>query len=267
MYCFNKESNKDFRYLLFLQQKTWTRENILKIWKLRNLTIEGRIAVFKSLAISKLIHLALVTEIPTTTINLLTKIQMEFIWKGKNPKIKNSTICNDYEYAGLKNVNIFLNVISLQCSWIKRLSDNNFHQWKVIPHYLIRRYLGRNFKFHSSLEVSHSILCKFPRFYKEVIIRWGKHLSSPATLPSIVACQFIWHNKHIQIDNKSTYFYTFSNSNINFVGQLFDTNGEMKSWECIKHRFSLKKNMQFQYLQIIHALPQHWKESINNKFK
>ena len=39
-------------------------QNILKLWKLRNLTIEGRIVVFKSLAISKLIHLALVTEIP-----------------------------------------------------------------------------------------------------------------------------------------------------------------------------------------------------------
>ena len=54
-------------------------QNILKFWKLRNLTIEGRIIVFiKSLAISKLINLALVTEIPITTINLLTKIQMEF---------------------------------------------------------------------------------------------------------------------------------------------------------------------------------------------
>ena len=57
--------------------------NILELWKLRNLTIEGRIIFFKSLAISKLIHLALVTKIPTTTINLLTKIQMEFMWKWK----------------------------------------------------------------------------------------------------------------------------------------------------------------------------------------
>ena len=115
--------------------------------------------------------------------------------------------------------------------------------------------------------VSHSILCKCPRFYKEVIIKWGKHLSSPAALPPTVACQFIWHNKYIQIDNKSTYFYSFSNSNLNFVGQLLDTDGELKSWDYIKHQFSLKNNMQFQYLQIIHALPQHWKESINNKFK
>ena len=109
-------------------------QNILKLWKLRNLTIEGRIVVFKSLLISKYIHLALVTEIPTSTINLSTKIQMEFIRKGKNPEIKNRTSCNDYEYGGLKNIGIFSNAVNLQCSWMKRLLTNNFHQWKLIPH-------------------------------------------------------------------------------------------------------------------------------------
>ena len=49
-------------------------QNILKLWKLGNLAIEGRIVVFQSLAISKLIYLALVSEIPTSTINLLTKM-------------------------------------------------------------------------------------------------------------------------------------------------------------------------------------------------
>ena len=157
---------------------------------------------------------------------------MEFIWKGKNPIIKNSTLCKDYKYGGLKNVE------RLQCSWIKRLFNNNFHQWKLIPLYLIHQYLRKNFKFHSNLEGSHSILCKFPKFYKEIFIRWGKHLSSPATLPSTVACQFIWFNKHIQIDNKSIYLYNFSNRNLNFVGQLFDTDGKLKFWDCIKQVFS-----------------------------
>ena len=68
---------------------------------------------------------------------------------------------------------------------LKRLFDNNFHQWKIIPLDLFRQYLGKNFKFHSNLQVSHSILRKFPKFYKEIFIRWGKHLASPATLPSI----------------------------------------------------------------------------------
>ena len=88
-------------------------QNIIKLWKLRKLTIEGKIVVFKSLAISKVIHLALVTEIPTSTNSLFTKIQMEFIWNGKNPKIKNSTLFNDYENGGLKNIDIFSKVTML----------------------------------------------------------------------------------------------------------------------------------------------------------
>ena len=145
---------------------------------------------------------------------------------------------------------------------LDRLFDNNFHQWKIIPLYLFRQYLGKNFKFHSNLQVSHSILRKFPKFYKEIFIRWGKHFASPATFPSTVACQFIWYNKHIQIDNKSIYLHNFSNRNLNFVGQLFDTDGKLKPWESVKQQFFLKNNMQFQYQQIIHALPQHWKEII-----
>ena len=46
----------------------------------------------------------------------------------------------------------------------------------------------KNFKFHSILEVRHSILCKLSKFYKEIFIIWGKYLSSPATLLSTVTC-------------------------------------------------------------------------------
>ena len=73
-------------------------------------------------------------------------------------KSNNQKICHDYEYGGLKNVDIFSKVVSLQCSRIKRLFDNNFHQCKLIPLYLIRQYFIKHFKFHSNLEVSHSIL-------------------------------------------------------------------------------------------------------------
>ena len=37
---------------------------------------------------------------------------MVFIWKDKNPKIKNSTLCNHYENGGLKNVDILSKVVA-----------------------------------------------------------------------------------------------------------------------------------------------------------
>ena len=86
-------------------------QNILNLWKLRNVTIKGRITVFKSLAISKIIRLALVTEVLSSAVTLLTKIQMEVMRKVK---IENSTLCNDHENGGRKNVDIFSKNISLQ---------------------------------------------------------------------------------------------------------------------------------------------------------
>ena len=61
-------------------------ENVLKIWRIRNLTVQGKITIFKTLAISKVIHLALVTNVPKVIIDQLNKIQKDFISNGNNPK-------------------------------------------------------------------------------------------------------------------------------------------------------------------------------------
>ena len=86
---------------------------------MRNLTVAGKTTIFKTLAMSKIIHLSLVTNAPTEIINELNKIQEEFIWNGGNLKTKRITLCKKYENGGLKKVDILSKIISLQCPWIK----------------------------------------------------------------------------------------------------------------------------------------------------
>ena len=38
--------------------------NVLKLWKMRDLSIEGKIATFKRLSTSKIAHLGLITSVP-----------------------------------------------------------------------------------------------------------------------------------------------------------------------------------------------------------
>ena len=83
------------------------------MWRARNLLLEGKITVFKSLALSQITYLALVKTIPPSIIDQLKKTQKNFIWKRLNPKIKNSTINNNYENGGLNNVNIAAKLILL----------------------------------------------------------------------------------------------------------------------------------------------------------
>ena len=46
---------------------------------MRNVTLEGKITVFEALAMSKIVHLALITNIATSAMKDLNKLQKELI--------------------------------------------------------------------------------------------------------------------------------------------------------------------------------------------
>ena len=97
--------------------------NVIKLWRMRHLSLEGKITIFKSLAISKTVYLALLTIFAKNVIFDLKEIENRFLWSNKKSKIKHSTLCNDYKNGGLKNIDIELKVISLKDSWIRRLEN------------------------------------------------------------------------------------------------------------------------------------------------
>ena len=102
--------------LIFLISKKIGNEgNFIKLIK----TFQAKITIFENLAISKVIHLALVTNVSQVVIDQLNKIQKDFIWKQKHPKLKLSTVCNTHENGALKNIHIPNKLASLQGSWIK----------------------------------------------------------------------------------------------------------------------------------------------------
>ena len=149
------------RYSLLLQQKiergkkffkTLTViQRVLKIRKMRNLTLGGKIVIFKTKVISKIAFQSFITAFPKYVVNELEKIQKVFLWNNSTPKINCETLGNDYIAGGLKNVDIPSKIIALQCSWIRRLYDDSFHEWKLIPQYLTEKSFGTSFKFRSDL--------------------------------------------------------------------------------------------------------------------
>jgi len=97
-----------------------------------------------------------------------------------------------------------------------------------------------------------------------MINSWIKNYSSPPTLPSAIMSEYIWFNTNIKIGNQSIFNRYFSSKNINFVGQLFEDNGTLKSWERIKEEHCLSDNKKFFWMQLIDAIPKAWKTAISN---
>ena len=138
---------------------------MLNLCRHGNLTLEGRIVVFKSLAIPKIVFQALIAPVPIHIIKTLKTIQTSFLWNNSNPKIKHKTLCKRYENGGLKNVYIRNKVNSLQSSWVKILYNDCFHEWKTF---------GPSFNSHSNLSFKKSSLKKLLPFYRHMLNSWSQ---------------------------------------------------------------------------------------------
>ena len=116
-----------------------------------------------------------------------------------------------------------------------------------------KRKVNRFFEnfLRSPVSIKQKIVKKFPKFYQEVLKRWGKISSSPKVL-SAVASQFVWYNEYRKIDNNTIYCRYFSQKNLNHIGDLFGNNGKMRSWEDLRTKLDLDDKKKFYRRQIIH---------------
>ena len=98
--------------------------NITQIWSQRNLTIKGKTTVLNSLVGSLVVYqmqmLPLMSKIDIAKIN---RIVEEFIWNGRKPKIRLTTLQNTIQQGGVKLFNITLKDKSIKTSWAKRIQN------------------------------------------------------------------------------------------------------------------------------------------------
>ena len=163
-----------------------------------------------------------------------------------------------------KNVDFKSKIISLQCSWVKKLYDGNNHDWKSIPLHYMNKYFGKKNYFHSNLSFNLALVDSFPEFYKKVFINWSSYFLSDCKVPSCIESNFLWYNKHILIDNKAVYLSFFSDKNVKFINNLLDCLGNFKSWNVLKTEFKLAGSLCFSLMQLINAKPLIWKTTIKD---
>ena len=77
------------------------------------LTLEGKIVVFKTIAISRIVFQSFITTVPEYVVNELEKIQKTLWWNNSNPKINHETLCNNDKVVRFKNVDIPNKIVTL----------------------------------------------------------------------------------------------------------------------------------------------------------
>ena len=101
----------------------------------------------------------------------------------------------------------------------------------------------------------------FPIFYRNILALWRECSTYPLT-PASILNQRIWYNHFIKIGNSPVIFRDLARANLNYVYQLFNHDGSIKTWDQIKTEFNLQNSLYFRYTQLVHALPQGWRQAV-----
>ena len=225
---------------------------LYKIWLKRQLTPFGRVAILKSLILSKLIFLWILLPNPPT--NMIEEIQASiftFIWGSKNDKISRTMSVQTEENGGLGIPDIKTYIKSLKLSWIKKVIASNL-PWKSILTYV----------YPESQKVEY-VGCKLPKSNK-LNAFWKNVFYSYEILGdnTIVTCseealaEPIFYNNRFKIGGVCYFYERWYEAGIRQVKDLLDDNGHFFTFNALNQKYNLNERNFFKHMQCIQSLRQ-----------
>ena len=187
----------------------------------------------------------------------MSRVQKKFIWNGKKPKIKHTTLINEYQDGGLKDADIEAKIRSLQPGWVRRLFVDDYHLWKIIPLNVLKTFGGENI-FHRNLDIDlEKLPATLPKFYTDLIQTWCETMAyDPADIAEVLS-EHLWYNRHHKISNKPFIFYPFESVGINHVADLFIDQHPIP-WLSVKSKFNLVEKLHFKWFQLVKVISDKW---------
>ncbi|CAH3024010.1 unnamed protein product, partial [Porites evermanni] len=151
-------------------------KKVLNLWSGRRLSILGRIAIVKTLALSKLVYNCSVLDTPTDFAKEVNKVIFPFIWNFKPDKIKRNTLTGPVSKGGLSMVNFADVEKSLKAAWVNRYCSSDGHHWCALLDSHLEKF-GCSFLFRCNYDLKFLDLEGLPLFYSNTLTVWQIHLT------------------------------------------------------------------------------------------
>ena len=230
-------------------------KKVLRQWKRRNLTLNGKISVFKSLMSSMITHILLSLPSPSQEFrDEYENILKDFLWGGKPPKYRRDIFEYPYNLGGLQLHNLKRFSLSLKTTWLRRLvvSDSGWTTF-ALAHEIDKCWLyGDNY-----LEKKKNSIKNV--FWKEVAQSMYdlRKIMKPTSDRDYLTWP-IWDDKVIRLPETKK----FKMCGVNVVADLLKSTWEILSKETIEQT----RNININFLEYM-AIKQSWKCFIKNARK
>ena len=151
-----------------IEEKNWrnkieTIKKLLNKWNYRDLTMQGRILILKTLALSQVVYLISSICVPNWVVNEINKEFYSFVWKYKRDKICRKVLVNDFEMGGLKMIDFKSFCLAAKAVWCQRLYYSTNETWSIIPQKHMEQ-CGIRLLMCLNIDKDKQIPLKLPRF-------------------------------------------------------------------------------------------------------
>ena len=234
-------------------------KTLYKIWTKRQLTPLGRVAVLKSLILSKLVHLWLL--LPNPPDDVIKEIQtsvFKFVWNYKNDKISRKVSTKHIINGGIGIPNIKQFIYALKLTWIRKVVMCE-KKWKCfliannkIP-YLCN--LGSEVILHTEVnDFWTDVFEAYAEFGKRILVKEANEFVSEP----------LFCNNNILIEKKTFFSMNWLRKGVYTIGHLLDDDGTFLSYDNFTRKYNVKANF-VTYYGCINASRKYARD-VNTKF-
>ena len=233
-------------------------QNTLKIWKMRNLSLKGKITIINNLALAPLIYVSSIMDTPSKVFKEVKHLITDFLWNGKRPKIAFNTLKQEIDKGGLKLCDFEIKVKALLLSWVKRLTNHVKARWKLLPKYF---YNTTSLKSHFSVKSQKINTLAIPKFYSTIYKYWLELYNREPSNGLQVQRESIWQNMYITSGGKSLNDVEWRCKGITHIVDLLNEDCHFYSHVEIQLKYNVKCNF-LKLMQIRQSIPWSWRKML-----
>ena len=218
------------------REKIKEMKRLFSIWLKRQITPLGRIAVLKSLILSKLVYLwILLPNPPDNIVNEIQCLIFEFIWDKKRDRISRKFSCKSISDGGLGIPLVKDYIMALKLSWLRKFIRTN-HNWKSILVSCFPNIVHLN-DFGSHLPTNNETLSIFWKDVFRAYLVFGRNVH--VKKHEDVLAEPIFYNDNVCIGNNVVFFENWYNNGVKSIKEFVDGNGNFLSL----NEFNMKHNL------------------------
>ena len=206
---------------------------------------------------------ALASKIASVDLKMIQSHILQFLWRGRPPKVAFSTLCQDIKDGGLKATDVNKMYEALRMTWIRRLYTEHDAQW--------RQLLQARFKYYKLDDLLKNRNAKIflnqaniPAFYKDILLEYQKAFPKPVSSPVTARGQSIWHNDAIKRNGKPAFNRRMYQAGIRIVDDLIGQDGSVIGLQTLQNKYPLLNVNFLTFHGITNAIPLQWKGMIRD---